>query len=179
MSGFNLCIPINETDISKTELQYNVMSPSSYTHISARDLYISRISLPILLQGNMFTRSQTHECGNWDWGRAIPRKVIHNWDFPFSVFTHGNWNHEWNTLLVLRWLLGYSTVGAMHLCHTEAKSKVPDWGMKSTLSLGKGRFWHRPARGKCVGVGKRWGYSQLRHRVPYTMFFLWLRALFS
>ncbi len=22
-------------------------------------------------------RSQTHECGNWDWGRAIPRKGIH------------------------------------------------------------------------------------------------------
>ncbi len=22
-------------------------------------------------------RSQPHECGNWDWGRAIPRKGIH------------------------------------------------------------------------------------------------------
>ncbi len=30
---------------------YNVLSPSSYTHISVRDLYISRIGLPILLQG--------------------------------------------------------------------------------------------------------------------------------
>jgi hypothetical protein len=26
-------------------------------------------------------RSQTHECGNWDWGRAIPRKGTHKWDF--------------------------------------------------------------------------------------------------
>jgi hypothetical protein len=26
-------------------------------------------------------RSQKHECGNWDWGRAIPRKRIHKWDF--------------------------------------------------------------------------------------------------
>ncbi len=26
-------------------------------------------------------RSQTHECGNWDWGRAIPREGIHKWDF--------------------------------------------------------------------------------------------------
>ncbi len=25
--------------------------------------------------------SQTHECWNWDWGRAIPRKGIHKWDF--------------------------------------------------------------------------------------------------
>jgi hypothetical protein len=34
---------------------YNVLSHSSYTHISVRDLYISRIGLPILLQGNMWT----------------------------------------------------------------------------------------------------------------------------
>jgi hypothetical protein len=34
---------------------YNVLSPSSYTHISVRDLYISRIGLPILLQENMLT----------------------------------------------------------------------------------------------------------------------------
>jgi hypothetical protein len=32
---------------------YNVVSLSSYTRISVRDLYISRIDLPILLQGNM------------------------------------------------------------------------------------------------------------------------------
>ncbi len=31
-------------------------------------------------------RSQTHECGNWGWGRAIPRKEIHEWDFRCSVF---------------------------------------------------------------------------------------------
>ncbi len=29
--------------------------------------------------------SQTHECGNWDWGRAIPRKGIHKWNFSCSV----------------------------------------------------------------------------------------------
>jgi hypothetical protein len=34
---------------------YNVLSPSSYIHISVRDLYISRIGLPILLQGIMWT----------------------------------------------------------------------------------------------------------------------------
>jgi hypothetical protein len=34
---------------------YNVLSPSSYTHISVTDLYISRIGLLILLQGNMWT----------------------------------------------------------------------------------------------------------------------------
>ncbi len=34
---------------------YNVLSLRSYTDISVRDLYISRISLPILLQGNRWT----------------------------------------------------------------------------------------------------------------------------
>ncbi len=34
---------------------YNVLSPSSDIHISVRDWYISRICLPILLQGNMWT----------------------------------------------------------------------------------------------------------------------------
>jgi hypothetical protein len=32
---------------------YTVLSPSSCTHISMRDLYISGIVLPILQQGNM------------------------------------------------------------------------------------------------------------------------------
>ncbi len=30
-------------------------------------------------------RSQTHEYGKWGWGRAIPRKGIHKWDFRCSV----------------------------------------------------------------------------------------------
>ncbi len=62
-------------------IKCNVLSPRSYTHI---DLYISRIGLPILLQG--IYHSQTHQCGNWDWGRAIPRKRIHKWYF-LAVWT--------------------------------------------------------------------------------------------
>jgi hypothetical protein len=51
---------------------YNVLSPSSYTHISVIDLYISKIGLPILLQiyvdqsWKYVNLSQTHECRNWD-----------------------------------------------------------------------------------------------------------------
>ncbi len=56
---------------------YNVLSPSSYTHIPVRNLHISWIGMPILLQGNMWivdlsseyinrSQTQTHECGNWD-----------------------------------------------------------------------------------------------------------------
>ncbi len=44
-------------------------------------IYIPTIDLPILLQelcGPILrNRSQTHECGNQDWGRAIPWKEIH------------------------------------------------------------------------------------------------------
>ena len=57
-----------------TKQNYNVLSPRSYTHISVKDFYISRIGLPILIQRNMYVdrswkymnRSQTHNCGNWD-----------------------------------------------------------------------------------------------------------------
>ncbi len=30
-------------------------------------------------------RSETHECWNWGWGRAISRKGIHKWDFRCIV----------------------------------------------------------------------------------------------
>jgi hypothetical protein len=41
--------------------------------------------------GNMWTgntyinHSQTLECGNWDWDRAVSRKGIHKWDFLCSA----------------------------------------------------------------------------------------------
>ncbi len=48
-------------------------------------------------------RSQTHECANWDWGRPIPRKGIHKWDFLLQCaafldnytsesFSYGKWS---------------------------------------------------------------------------------------
>jgi hypothetical protein len=73
---YNCLVPIYvfpEMKLLFPKQNYNVASPSSYTHISVRDLYFSRIGLPILLQGNMWTDpweyinlSQTHECGYWD-----------------------------------------------------------------------------------------------------------------
>ncbi len=52
---------------------------------------IPKINLPILVQeicgvilGICINRSQTRECGNWDWGRTIPRKGTHKWDFRFK-----------------------------------------------------------------------------------------------
>jgi hypothetical protein len=45
----------SEMKLLFSKQNYNVLSPSSDTHISLRDLYISRIGLPILLQENMWT----------------------------------------------------------------------------------------------------------------------------
>jgi hypothetical protein len=45
---------------------------------SAAEKYVDR-------SWEYINRSQTYECGNLDWGRAIPRKGIHKWDFPCSA----------------------------------------------------------------------------------------------
>ncbi len=65
-------------------------SPNSYIHVSVSDLYIPLIGLPNRKIGGPNVciykdRSQTHECGNWNWGRAIPWKGIHKCDFRCSV----------------------------------------------------------------------------------------------
>ncbi len=52
---------------------YTVLSPSSNTHISVRDLYIYRISLPILLHGKYV---------EWSW-----ESQINKWDFTCSIIT--------------------------------------------------------------------------------------------
>ncbi len=51
---------------------YNILSSNSYTHISVRDLYISRIGMSIFCSQicGPINHSQT-ECRNWDWGPAI------------------------------------------------------------------------------------------------------------
>ncbi len=92
MSGSHLCIPRNKTVISRTELQYYVLSPSTYTH-NLWEIYIFPGSVCLFCRSEIcglilgIYKSQTHECGNWDWGRAIPRKGIHKWDFPCSLVT--------------------------------------------------------------------------------------------
>jgi hypothetical protein len=66
-------------------------SPNSYIHVSVGDLHSPLIGLPILLQENVWAereyrdRSKTHECGNWDKGRAIPFLGIYKFKFLCSV----------------------------------------------------------------------------------------------
>ncbi len=46
--------------------------------------------------GTKKNRSQTYKCGNWNWGRAIPRKEIHKWYFHCSA---GAWLGIWNCIV--------------------------------------------------------------------------------
>jgi hypothetical protein len=54
--------------------------PNFHIHVSVSDIYIPPIGLPIccrkicrlILEILYINRSQLHECGNWDWGCAIP-----------------------------------------------------------------------------------------------------------
>ncbi len=82
-----------------TKHNYNDLSPSSYSHISVRDIYIFPRLICLFCwrkyvdrSWEYINRSQTHECENWDWGSAIPRKGIHKWDFPCS---EGISKHFW------------------------------------------------------------------------------------
>ncbi len=82
---------------------YYVLSPSSNTHISVRDLYISRIGLPILLQGNKLTileiyKSLTDTCMNVAIGTEaaqFPEKEYLNGIFV-AVWSLFFFSSDWN-----------------------------------------------------------------------------------
>jgi hypothetical protein len=86
------------TEFSKQifpEKEYRGLSPNFHIHASVCYLYIPTIGLPILLEEickailgvwYYINRSQRHECWNWGWGRAFPRKGIHKWYFLCSVW---------------------------------------------------------------------------------------------
>ncbi len=84
--------------------------------MSVSDLYIPAIDLPILLQENMWSRilgkyinrSQTHECGNGDWGRTIPRKGIHTVNGIF-IAVHVHLRELLNTKQGFNFLKSYFT----------------------------------------------------------------------
>ncbi len=62
------------------------LSPYFHIHVSVNDLYIHTIGLPICGRSwKYINRSQTNECGNRDWRRAIPYLGKHKWDFCWSA----------------------------------------------------------------------------------------------
>jgi hypothetical protein len=80
-------------EINIPEKELRGYSPNFYIHVSVSDLFISPIGLHILLQENRWTEAgniyisptQTHECGNWNYGRAIPFLGTHKSKFICSA----------------------------------------------------------------------------------------------
>jgi hypothetical protein len=76
------------------------LSHSFHIHVSVSDLYIPRIGPHIFLQknrnidcGEYIDRSQTHECGNWDFGCAIPVRGI---QYLFTIFGIGSLQYRFH-----------------------------------------------------------------------------------
>ncbi len=91
MSGSHLCFPRNETVqppyVKNSIIMFCLPIP---TLIYLWEIYIfPRLVCPQYFAAAKYVEyinlSQTHECGNWDWGRAIPKKGIHKWDFRCSA----------------------------------------------------------------------------------------------
>ncbi len=84
------------TEISKqifSEKECRGLSPNFHIHASVSELYsIFPQSVSLFCwrkyvdrSWDYINRSQIHECWNWGWGRAIPRKGIYKGDFRCSV----------------------------------------------------------------------------------------------
>ncbi len=56
-----------------------------FIHIFPRSVSLFCWRKYVYWSWDYINRSQTYECWNWDWGRAIPRKGIYKWDSPCSV----------------------------------------------------------------------------------------------
>ncbi len=69
------------------------ISPNFHIHVSVSDIYSHTHSRPACSAAGKYVdrsrvyinRSQTHACGNWDWGRAIPFLGIYKLDFRCCV----------------------------------------------------------------------------------------------
>ncbi len=86
-----VCIPINETVISQTELLYSV-SQFLYSYICGRFIYFqdrsaySAVGKYVDRSWEYINHSQTHECGNWSEAAEFPEKEYVNGNF-LAVYT--------------------------------------------------------------------------------------------
>ncbi len=88
--------------------EYRGLSPNFHIHVSVSILYIPTMGLPFLLEEicgpilqEYINRSQTHECGNWGWGHAIPRKGIYKRNWLCSVFQTSTSLQYYLSLLII------------------------------------------------------------------------------
>ncbi len=65
------------------EKELRRLSTIFHIHVPVSDLYIPYSAYSAAWE--YINRSQTQECGNWDWGRAIHFLGIHKWDFRCSA----------------------------------------------------------------------------------------------
>ncbi len=146
---FHQVANIGETNITEQELCG--LSTNFHIHVSMSDLYIPRSVCHstewkyVVQSWEYINRSQTHECGNWDWGRAIPRKGIHKWVFLCSValtiFAYkstringahtSSWRNSGTRLLVSQWRYVY--------CRGEPPRAICESYFPSTRMRGS---WH-------------------------------------
>ncbi len=95
--------------ISKTELLCSV-SQFLHSYVCERFIYFqdqsaySALGKYVDRYWEYINRSQTHECGNWDCGRAISRKGIQKWDFRCSASPSKEMTHNiWQVLITKQW----------------------------------------------------------------------------
>ncbi len=74
------CLLISKTDLWCSVYQFLHSSIcESFKYFQERSVYFAAAKY-VDPSWEYINRSQTHECGNWDWGRAIPRKGIKKLD---------------------------------------------------------------------------------------------------
>ncbi len=100
-------------------------------------------------------RSQTHECGNWGWGHAIPRKGIHKWDFRCSV---GKAKEAWRRRSMGNVVLLRNCVTAQKVKH---KLRVAKW-------LERVRFQFNSRPGIHAGWAFHWATATSKWRRSFA-----------
>ncbi len=101
------------------EKEYRGLSPNFHIHVSVSELYIPRWVCLFcwrkyeVRSWEYINRSQTHECWNWDWGRAIPRKGIYKWNCRCSVMVSLSASHTLSASLPIADWLAQCTPASM------------------------------------------------------------------
>ncbi len=100
-------------------------------------------------------RSQTHECGNWGWCRAILRKGIHKWDFRCSTPSlYASKNLKNNFLILLSFLKYFINLRS----YKEITMKYNFLQKRSTVYVQSGQYrsWNPCLYPSCAAAVRRY-----------------------
>jgi hypothetical protein len=90
------------------EKEYRGLSPNFHIHVNyifPRWVCLFCWRKYVDRSWEYITRSQTHECGNWGWGRTIPRKGIYKRNCRCSAEQLGPKAMYWQRMNMIIWLL--------------------------------------------------------------------------